>query len=74
MLLRMLRNDITRKKGITAALFIFVLLAALLVSSGSRMIMELTSSIQYLFSESKTPHFVQMHAGETRSGQSEHMG
>lgn len=52
------------KKGITAALFIFVLLAALLVSSGSRMIMELTSSIQYLFSESKTPHFVQMHAGE----------
>ncbi|MEC0127903.1 ABC transporter permease [Paenibacillus pabuli] len=64
MLLRMLRNDITRKKGITAALFIFVLLAALLVSSGSRMIMELTSSIQYLFSESKTPHFVQMHAGE----------
>ena len=30
MLLRMLRNDITRKKGITAALFIFVLLAALL--------------------------------------------
>ncbi|MGW7157961.1 ABC transporter permease [Paenibacillus sp. LK1] len=64
MLLRMLRNDITRKKGITAALFIFVLLAALLVSSGSRMIMELTSSIQYLFSESKAPHFVQMHAGE----------
>nr|WP_154895068.1 ABC transporter permease [Paenibacillus xylanexedens] len=64
MLLRMLRNDIKRKKGITASLFIFVLLAALLVSSGSRMIMELTSSIQYLFSESKTPHFVQMHAGE----------
>jgi len=64
MLLRMLRNDLMRKKGITAALFIFVLLAALLVSSGSRMIMELTSSIQYLFSESKTPHFVQMHAGD----------
>lgn len=64
MLLRMLRNDLMRKKGITAALFIFVLLAALLVSSGSRMIIELTSSIQYLFFESKTPHFVQMHAGE----------
>ncbi|PYY25819.1 ABC transporter permease [Paenibacillus illinoisensis] len=64
MLLRMLRNDIKRKKGITASLFIFVLLAALLVASGSRMIMELTSSIQYLFSESKTPHVVQMHAGE----------
>ncbi|MGO4531492.1 ABC transporter permease [Paenibacillus sp. 2TAF8] len=64
MLLRMLRNDLMRKKGITAALFIFVMLAALLVSSGSRMIMELTSSIQYLFSESKTPHFVQMHAGD----------
>ncbi|WP_440110437.1 FtsX-like permease family protein [Paenibacillus sp. QZ-Y1] len=63
MLWRMLRNDVMRKKGITAALFIFILLASLLVSSGTRMILELTSSIQHLFTESKTPHFVQMHAG-----------
>ncbi|WP_301246609.1 ABC transporter permease [Paenibacillus vandeheii] len=53
-----------RKKGINIALFVFILLAALLMSSGTRMIMELTSSIHYLFTESKTPHVVQMHAGE----------
>ncbi|WP_413372232.1 FtsX-like permease family protein [Paenibacillus taichungensis] len=64
MLLRMLRNDLIRKKGINIALFVFIMLAALLVSSGTRMIMELTSSIHYLFTESKTPHVVQMHAGE----------
>ncbi|QLG39831.1 ABC transporter permease [Paenibacillus sp. E222] len=64
MLLRMLRNDLMRKKGINIALFVFILLAALLVSSGTRMIMELTSSIHHLFTESKTPHVVQMHAGK----------
>ncbi|OAX47861.1 ABC transporter permease YtrF [Paenibacillus sp. AD87] len=64
MLLRMLKNDLMRKKGINIALFVFILLAALLVSSGTRMIMELTSSIHYLFTESKTPHVVQMHAGK----------
>ncbi|MFS0855036.1 FtsX-like permease family protein [Paenibacillus taichungensis] len=64
MLLRMLRSDLIRKKGINIALFVFIMLAALLVSSGTRMIMELTSSIHYLFTESKTPHVVQMHAGE----------
>ncbi|MDN4601934.1 ABC transporter permease [Paenibacillus sp. F6_3S_P_1C] len=64
MLLRMLRNELMRKKGINIALFVFILLAALLMSSGTRMIMELTSSIHYLFTESKTPHVVQMHAGE----------
>lgn len=64
MLLRMLRNELMRKKGINIALFVFILLAALLMSSGTRMIMELTSSIHYLFTKSETPHVVQMHAGE----------
>lgn len=64
MLLRMLRSDLMRKKGINIVLFVFILLAALLVSSGTRMIMELTSSIQHLFTESKTPHVVQMHVGK----------
>ncbi|WP_237690779.1 ABC transporter permease [Paenibacillus caui] len=64
MLARMLKNDFLRKKGISVALFIFILLAALLVSSGAKMIMELVGSINYLFSEARTPHFVQMHAGE----------
>lgn len=64
MLARMLQNEFRRKKGITLTLFIFVLLAAILVASGTRMIMELSTSIQHLFTESKTPHVVQMHSGE----------
>ncbi|MCM3171602.1 FtsX-like permease family protein [Paenibacillus sp. MER 99-2] len=64
MLARMLQNEFRRKKGITLTLFMFVLLAAILVASGTRMIMELSTSIQHLFTESKTPHVVQMHSGE----------
>ncbi|WP_145408936.1 ABC transporter permease [Paenibacillus xylanexedens] len=64
MLARMLQNEFRRKTGITLTLFMFVLLAAILVASGTRMIMELSTSIQHLFTESKTPHVVQMHSGE----------
>ncbi|MDQ0169694.1 ABC transporter permease [Paenibacillus tundrae] len=64
MLARMLQNEFRRKIGITLTLFIFVLLAAILVASGTRMIIELTHSIEHLFTQSKTPHVVQMHSGE----------
>ncbi|MFD3445955.1 ABC transporter permease [Microbacteriaceae bacterium 4G12] len=64
MLLKMLRKDFHRKKNITIILFIFVMLSALLVSSGSIMFIKLFDSINTLFTTSNTPHFVQMHAGE----------
>ena len=64
MITKILKKDFKRKKKITIALYIFVLLSALLVASGSKMIMELTSSLNYLFVKSNVPHFVQMHAGE----------
>ncbi|WP_410514021.1 FtsX-like permease family protein [Paenibacillus sp. BR2-3] len=64
MLLNMLKKDFSRKKSITIALFIFILLSALLVSAGSSMIMELSNSLNNLFTASKAPHFVQMHSGE----------
>ncbi|MDQ0191703.1 putative ABC transport system permease protein [Paenibacillus wynnii] len=60
----MLKKDFSRKKSITIALFIFILLSALLVSAGSSMIMELSNSLNNLFTASKAPHFVQMHSGE----------
>jgi len=63
-LTRILKKDFIRKKRITIALFIFVLLSALLVASGSNMIMELTNSLNYLFVKADAPHFVQMHAGD----------
>lgn len=64
MLMKILRRDFSRQKKITTVLFIFVLLSALLVASGSNMIMELTNSLNYLFIKADAPHFVQMHAGE----------
>ncbi|HEX6306041.1 MAG TPA: ABC transporter permease [Anaerolineales bacterium] len=64
MLIKILKRDLSKKKRITIVLFIFVLLSALLVASGSNMIMELFNSLNYLFVKSDAPHFVQMHAGE----------
>lgn len=64
MLIKILKKDFSRKTRITIVLFIFVLLSALLVASGSDMIMELANSLNYLFIKSDAPHFVQMHAGE----------
>lgn len=64
MLFHILRKDILRKKSITVTLFIFTMLSAALVASGTHMITELSHSMKELFRLSKAPHFVQMHAGE----------
>lgn len=64
MLLQMLRKDFLRKKSITVSLFMFISLSAFLVASGSNMIMQLSQSLNALFTQSQAPHFVQMHAGE----------
>lgn len=64
MLKRILQKDLTRNKVVTAALFIFILLAAMLVSSATNIIMELTSSMASLFRQSRAPHYVQMYSGE----------
>jgi putative ABC transport system permease protein len=60
---RMLRKDLLRKKLITIVVFAFVFLAALLVASGTNLIIELSNSLNALFTRANTPHFVQMHAG-----------
>ncbi|MHB8062131.1 MAG: ABC transporter permease [Ruminiclostridium sp.] len=64
MLIKILKKDFLRKKIITMALFIFILLTALLLASGSNMIMELFRSIDNLFTKTSVPHFVQTHSGE----------
>lgn len=63
MLLKILKRDIQRNKIITVVLFIFIMLSALLVSSASHVIMELSSSLGNLLAKSNAPHFVQMHSG-----------
>ena len=60
---RILKKDFLRKKLITIEVFAFIFLSALLVASGTNLIVELSNSLNVLFSRANTPHFVQMHAG-----------
>ncbi len=64
MLFKILKKDFQRNKAIIIALFIFIMVSSLLVSSGSRVIIELFGSIDNLFEKANAPHFVQMHSGE----------
>lgn len=64
MLKRILQKDLARNKVVTATLFIFIFLAAMLVSSATNIIIELTSSMSSLFRQSHAPHYVQMYSGE----------
>ncbi len=61
---RILKKDFLRKKTVTIVVFAFILLSALLVASGSNLIVELSNSLNALFARANAPHFVQMHAGE----------
>ncbi len=62
---RMLRRDFSRNKAITTTLFLFILLAALLISLAAALITQLFGAMDNLFVQSAIPHFVQMHNGET---------
>ncbi|ABX41818.1 ABC transporter permease [Lachnoclostridium phytofermentans] len=61
---RMLKKDLLRKRVITVTLFVFIMLAALLVAGAAGIITELFGSMDSLFEKSSVPHFMQMHAGE----------
>lgn len=64
MLRNIVRKDLQKKKSISIVLFLFIMLSAFLISSGSSMMTKLVYSLEYLFNEADAPHFVQMHAGE----------
>lgn len=64
MLKRILLKDLIRNKVVTITLFIFILLASMLVSSAISIIIELTDSMTSLFQKSHTPHYVQMYSGK----------
>lgn len=64
MLLNVLKKDFLRKKVITIALFVFILLSALLVAGGSSLTITLLRAIDDLFTKADVPHFVQMHSGK----------
>lgn len=64
MLIKMVRADFRKNKAITAVLFVFIMMSALLTASGTNMMAEMANSLNALFTKSDAPHFVQMHTGE----------
>lgn len=64
MIFKILKNDLLRKKVITGAVFVFILISALLMASGTSLLINLNNSINYLFTQASVPHFVQSHAGD----------
>lgn len=61
---RILKIDFQRNKLIAATLFLFILLAALAVSSATGVITEMSGALENLFEKARIPHFSQMHVGE----------
>ncbi len=62
--LKVLFNELRRKKAITAILFCFVFLSAALASAGSSLIYTTVSSVNNLFAAADVPDFMQMHSGQ----------
>ena len=61
---RIIRNDIRRHKAITLTTMFFIAAAALLVALAAILVVNLVGAIDTLMTRAKTPHFMQMHAGE----------
>ncbi|QJD83256.1 ABC transporter permease [Cohnella herbarum] len=61
---RLIRNDILKSKMITLTTMIFVAAASMLVSLAAILVVNLTGALDTLMTQAKTPHFMQMHAGD----------
>ena len=61
---RIICNDILKSKAISLTIMIFVAAAAMLISLGMILVVNLSDSIDTLMTRAKTPHFMQMHSGE----------
>lgn len=60
---KMMKNDLKRNRMITVTLFVFILLAAMLVSGAINIILTLFGSMDTLLEKSNVAHFAQLHAG-----------
>lgn len=61
---RMLWNDMKRNKAVTLTNFLFVGVAAMLLSLAALLGANLLGAIGRLMQDAQTPHFMQMHTGE----------
>ena len=62
--LRSIRNDMLRSRAITLTTVAFVAAAAMLVTLAAILVVNLSGAIDALMTRAKTPHFMQMHAGD----------
>lgn len=60
---KLLKHDLKRNKMITATLFMFIVLAAMLVSGAVDLMLTLFGSMDTLLDQSSAAHFAQLHAG-----------
>jgi putative ABC transport system permease protein len=61
---RLLRNDFLKSKAITLTTMMFVAAAAMLVALAATLVVNLAGAIDNMMIQGKTPHFMQMHAGD----------
>lgn len=61
---RIILNDMKKNKFVTASVAVFILLAALLTSLAAALLVNLLGAVDGLLEDAKTPHFLQMHAGD----------
>lgn len=64
MILKILKHDLLKKKIITFAIFVFIMLSALFMAAGSNMLITINDSVDFLFKKASIPHFVQYHTGD----------
>jgi putative ABC transport system permease protein len=63
-LYRLIRNDVLRSKVVTLTTMAFVAAAAMLVALAATLVIHLAGAIDTMMTRAKTPHFMQMHAGD----------
>jgi putative ABC transport system permease protein len=61
---RIIRNDILKSRTVSLITLVFIAVAAALVSLAALLTVHLTGAIDGLMIQSKTPHFLQMNAGQ----------
>jgi putative ABC transport system permease protein len=61
---KLIKNDFQKSKAVTLTTVFFVAAAAMLVSLAMILVINLTGAIDSMMTKAKTPHFMQMHAGE----------
>lgn len=61
---KLLKMDMKRNKVVVGTLFAFIMLAALLISGASSIIMSLSGSTAKLLEATSSSHYSQLHSGE----------